>query len=148
MMSGQYQYREIARFLNINSDFIHKRFAIKVKFTPSHVTISKILKDLDFNELKNAMNKWFEDNLFLQKGDWISIDGKSIRSTVSETFNSNQNFVSLVSMFSQRLESVIFVDKFENKKMSEIEVASTMIDLFTSENLGFTLDALHCKKKL
>jgi hypothetical protein len=53
--------------------------------------------------------------------DWVSIDGKSLKSTCKNDSNNSQNFVLIVSLFSQTTGLVLRLQSFENKKSSEIK---------------------------
>ena len=46
--------------------------------------------------------------------DWMSLDGKSIKGTVLEGGTEYQNFVTLVSLYSQSQETVLATEQFEN----------------------------------
>ncbi len=46
--------------------------------------------------------------------NWIAIDGKSLRSTLNNYSNKSQNFVVIVSFFSQELGLVLNLNLFEN----------------------------------
>ena len=82
----------------------------------------------------------------IQAGEWIAIDGKSIRSTVSDYSDSYQNFVSLVSLFCRKREQVLHVQRLENKKDYEGKIVEDLLEMLDLKDVVFTLDALHCKK--
>jgi hypothetical protein len=86
--------------------------------------------------------------LTVESGEWVAIDGKSIKGTVSEPGTAYQNFVSLVSGYSHQQGIVLAVQQFESKKSSELKVVQTMLEALQLEGVVFTLDALHCQKKL
>ncbi|NEP22327.1 hypothetical protein [Moorena sp. SIO3I6] len=48
----------------------------------------------------------------------LSVDGKSLKNTVSDYDKAQQNFMSLVSVFSQKRGLVVAVQEMENKKVS------------------------------
>ena len=57
-----------------------------------------------------------------------------------------QNFVSLVSVFTQKRGQVVKASAYENKKVSEISVVQELIEALDIKDVIVTLDALHCKK--
>ncbi|PID56007.1 MAG: hypothetical protein CR986_10540 [Ignavibacteriae bacterium] len=65
---------------------------------------------------------------------------------MSDYETSYQNFVSLVSLFASRTEKVLYSEKMENKKVSEIKVVENLLDVLELKDVILTLDALHCKK--
>lgn len=114
---------------------------------PSHVTFRDIVQRVNFEKINHAFTKWAEQYVSIEPGDWIAVDGKAIRSTVSNYDKSYQNFVSLVSFFSQKRGQVVQVARLENGKSSEIPVVRKIVEVFDLKDVIFTMDALHCQKK-
>ena len=79
--------------------------------------------------------------------DWVSIDGKCLRSTCKNSQNSSQNFVSIVSLFTHQTGLVLILQKFANKKSSEIRQVQERVKGYPISENVFTLDALHCQKE-
>ena len=146
ILRGQYGYREIARFCKFNSAVLIAKFGFKNKKVPSHVSIRTFIMTADFSSIQKAFHRWSRNYVHIDEGEWISIDGKSIRSTVSDYSSQYQNFVSLVSLFCSRSEQVLHVEKFENKKSNEGKTVEELLSLLDLKDVVFTLDALHCKK--
>jgi DDE_Tnp_1-associated len=146
IMSGRYGYREIASFAKANSNDLISKLKLKHAKIPSHVTIREVIMNIDFDLLNQAFNQWSLGYVTLDKEDWLSIDGKSIKSTVENYNSAYQNFVSMVSIFSQKRGQVIKTATFENKKISEIPVVQMLLETLDLKDVVFTMDALHCKK--
>jgi len=53
--------------------------------------------------------------------DWVFIDRKYLKNSCKNDSNNYQNFVSIVSFFSQTTGLVLRLQSFENKKSSEIK---------------------------
>jgi hypothetical protein len=102
--------------------------------------------DIDFVSLQDAFHQWTKAYVKIEKGDWLGIDGKAIKSTVSDYSNAYQDFVSLVSVFSRMREQVVHVEKFQNKKSYEGNVVEAIFQVLDLQDVIFTMDALHCKK--
>lgn len=146
IMSGRYGYREIASFARANQKELIGKLKIKRARVPSHVTIREVIMNIDFDSLNHAFGQWAMGYVTIEKHDWLSIDGKSIKSTLEDYRCSYQNFVSMVSVFSQKRGQVIKTATFENKKVSEISVVEELISMLDIQDVVYTLDALHCKK--
>jgi hypothetical protein len=146
IISGRFGYREITVFSKANQKDLIKSLRIKHKRIPSHVTIREVIMRIDFDALNNAFYQWASAYVKIEKNDWLSIDGKSIKSTVEDYDSSYQNFVSLVSVFSQKRGQVIKTSAFENKKTSEILIVEQLIEILDIKDAVISLDALHCKK--
>lgn len=146
IMSGYCAYREIGRFLRHNQQELLCCLALKGRQLPSHVTIRQLLLHVDFNALAAAFRRWASSQ-GQQVGRRLSIDGKSLRSTVREHDNARQNFVVLVSAFCQQTGLIEEVERFENGRQSEIGSVRDLIGRMEERGLLLTLDALHCQKK-
>jgi hypothetical protein len=101
---------------------------------------------LNFNDVAEVFKQWILENDLVNSENWISIDGKSIRSTVTDYNSINQNFVSIVSAFAHNTGIVIMSESYQNKKSSEISVVENLIQALGLQDMTFTLDALHSKK--
>ena len=146
IMSGRYGYRELGTFAKANQKELGKRLRIKKDKVPSYVTIREVIMNVDIEALNQAFYQWAIGYVNISRKEWISVDGKSIKSTVDEYDNAYQNFVCLVSLFSQKRGQVIKAETFENKKISEITVVQKLLETLDLKNVVLTLDALHCKK--
>jgi hypothetical protein len=91
-------------------------------------------------------------NLVLQQevdpGEWFACDGKSIKGSVTASDQAEQNFVSLVSLFSHQCGVVQAVMPMEQKRVSEQEVVRVLLSAVGFSGIGVTLDALHCQKNI
>lgn len=146
ILRNRHKYREIGRFCKLNSDCLIARFGFKNKRVPSYVSIRTFILETDFVSIQKAFHKWAQNYVSIEANEWIAIDGKSIRSTVSDYSSEYQNFVSLVSLFCSRREQVLGVEKFENGKSGEGKVVEDLLEMLDLKDVIFTMDALHCKK--
>ena len=106
-----------------------------------------VMMKLDYERLSSVFNDWASQYTHRQKGQWIALDGKSLKNTVSNCHSSQQNFVTMVSAFSHQRGEILGVKVMENKKESEINVVRELIELLDLSGVVFTMDALHCQKK-
>lgn len=143
IMSGRCAYREIGRFLSHNLEELISCLGLERRQLPSHVTIRQVLTHVDFPALAAAFRRWAAG----QGRRVVSIDGKSLRSTVSGHDNEQQNFVVLVSAFCQQTGLIEEVERFENGSQSEIGSVRELLERMRQRGLLLTLDALHCQKK-
>lgn len=146
ILRGKYGYREIGRFCEQNKSELINTFDFKNKKVPSHVSIRTFILTADFVSIQKAFHQWTRSYVEIESGEWMQIDGKSIRSTVSDCSNEYQNFVSLVSLFYSKREQVFHVEKLENKKGNEGQIVQEMLEVLDLKDVILTFDALHCKK--
>lgn len=100
------------------------------------------------DKLAVIFNQWAKNYVDLERSQWCGIDGKSIKGTMQNYKSEYQNFVSIVSVFAQNRGLVIGLDKLNNKDTSEIKTVQNLIATLDIEDTVFSLDALHCQKKL
>jgi hypothetical protein len=121
-------------------------FGFKNNRVPSHVSIRTFILSTDFVSIQQSFHQWTRSYVPIEAGEWIAIDGKSIRSTVSDCSSAYQNFVSSVSLFCSKREQILHVERLENRKDSESQTVEDLFEIPDLKDVVFTLDALHCKK--
>ncbi len=147
IMSGRNGFREISKYAKANKEFFLDLFPKKRTQLPSHVTFREIIRSINFNEVLVIFETWALSYITIEKKEWFAIDGKALGSTVTDYSTNYQNFVSLISVFSQKRGQVIATSKLENNKSSEIPTVKELIERLDLKDVVFTLDALHCQKK-
>ncbi len=113
---------------------------------PSDTTFQRILEKLDFQVLAEQFGQWANRAIDIQPQEWIAMDGKIIKGTVTEHRTAYQNFVNLVSVYSSRQGVVLAAQQFESNKSGELKVVQMILEALQLEGVVFTLDALHCQK--
>ncbi|PSB26517.1 hypothetical protein C7B70_23710 [Chlorogloea sp. CCALA 695] len=96
--------------------------------------------------MAQQFEQWVNSTFTLEPGEWVAVDGKSIKGTVTAPGTAYQNFISLVSLYSRQQGIVLKSQQFESKQDSELKVVQTMLEALDLEGVVFTLDALHCQK--
>ncbi|MDJ0534140.1 MAG: ISAs1 family transposase [Xenococcaceae cyanobacterium MO_207.B15] len=98
---------------------------------------------------KNAkvFNDWASQMTSRQNGQWIALDGKSLKNTVSDCHGKQQNFVMMVSAFSHQRAEILGLKVMENKNQSEINVVRELIELLDLSGVIFTLGRFTLSKK-
>lgn len=146
MMSGCQSYRELSRFIRSHVDELVQSIGWTRQQTPSHETLRTILSTVDFNQVNQSFMAWLSEHHPSREGDWVALDGKALRSTISDYASSEQNFINVVSAFNQRLSGVIASQAFEQKHDNEGNVVRSVIEDLKGVGLVLTMDALHCQK--
>lgn len=125
---------------------VSEQLGLTVTRLPSDTTFRRILQKLDFQALAQEFGQWASQTIDIQPQEWIAIDGKSIKGTVTEHGTAYQNFVALVSLYSSRQGVVLASQQFQSKKSVELKVVQTMLAALNLTGVVFTLNALHCQK--
>lgn len=147
-ISGYVGYRAWGDFVKRHRYVLIEMFGIQRHGVPSYSTIRRILMGVNFDKLAASFNQWAQNYVILDTSEWCAIDGKSIKGTVYDYKSEYQNFVSVVSVFAGKRGLVMGMDKLENKQASEITTVQNLIRKLELEGVVFSLDALHCQKKL
>ncbi len=147
-MLGYSGYRELGEFAKNNRHRLSKEFNIIPERVPSYSTIRRVMMGVDWQSLLKMFNEWALEE-YGQRDDinWLGMDGKSLKNTLKNPNNEQQNFIMFVSLFSQESGLVLHLKRIENKKGSEIDEGQAIIEDCTLQNKVFTGDALHCQKK-
>ena len=145
-ISGCWSYYALEDFGARHYQAVSEKLGLTVTRLPSDTTFRRILQKLDFQTLAQQFEAWVRRTVDVQPQEWIAIDGKSIKGTVTDYGTAYQNFVSLVSLYSSQQGVVLKSQRFESKHDSELKVVQTMLEALNLEGVVFTLDALHCQK--
>jgi hypothetical protein len=146
-MSGYHGYRAIGDFITRNAKDLLAHFKPNKNRLPSFYTVRRVVQDLDFKSLSESFYQWAIQYTDLSENEWIHIDGKAMKGTMSDYSIEKQRFVNLVSLYNGRIGQVIAQGLVDNSKESEIPVVQQLITRLGLQGGIFTLDALHCQKK-
>ena len=146
-MGGSVGYRELHSYLSKNKAALCNLLAIKKVVVPSHVTIRDILQRIDYEAFRQAFEKWASSSAATLAGWQLCIDGKSLCSTVVNAQSSEQNFLSMVTVFCAEIDCILAVTRLENGKTSEQVSVVELLKALELKGFLLTLDALHDKKK-
>jgi DDE_Tnp_1-associated len=147
MMSQCQGYCSLETFAQRHKDALIAALGLPLKRLPSDSTFRLILQQLDYRQLMRVFNQWAQQSIELEPGSGLSIDGKAIAGTLVEHQGSQQNFVSLVSLYCQQQGVVLRAQAFENQHQSELEVVQQLLGALHLDGHIVTLDALHAQKK-
>jgi hypothetical protein len=148
-ITGYWGYRPLADFTVTHRQRLIELLNLKetTKF-PSDSTFRRVIKTINFHPFMDLFNTWAAMTVEPSPGERLAIDGKSIRCTVSDYNESYQNFISMVSVYSHQRGMVLRTQTISNKLDSEIAIVEKLVQEFCGCEVVFTLDALHCQKKL
>jgi len=147
IMSGYWGYRGLGRFIERHRRQLIDTLKIPGARVPSYSTIRRVMMQLDYQALTQVFNEWASQCTHNSQGQWVAIDGKSLKNTVNDCCGKQQNFVMMVSAFTHERGEILGIEVMENKKQSEIVAVQDLIHLLDLSGIVFTMDALHCQKK-
>lgn len=144
--SGYTSSRKIGTFCKANNSFFIDYFGLQ-HGVPSHVSVFKLLRDLDNSDFASQFNTFMLSEFPLLPNDWIAGDGQTLRSTVVNASTTKQDSCSIVSIFCQRTGLTLALTHYLNNKEGEQANLCTLLDDLRNKGIILTLDALHCQKK-
>jgi predicted transposase YbfD/YdcC len=146
--TGYWGYKPLVEFTENHRKTLIKLFKLPPDIRlPSDSTFRNIIQSLDFEILAVLFNVWSQQELSIDEGELMAMDGKSLKSTSVGGSSSYQNFVSIVSVYSHHHGWVVRHQVMENKQKSELEVVEELVQELSGKKVVITLDALHCQKK-
>lgn len=113
---------------------------------PSYSTFRRVMVQMDFVAFAAVFNRWAAAYVGIEVAEWMAIDGKSIRGSVTAYNQSAQNFMMLVSVFSHKRGFVLHSQPMENKKIGEQQVVQSIVEVLDLNQAVVSADALHTKK--
>lgn len=146
---GHESCRKMATFCRSYASVFTRYFSLK-HGTPSYVTFHSFLSHINTFEMRQSFNQMMLKCLEFNEGDWISGDGQTLCSTVTDCHTDKQDYVSLVSLYCQKTGLSILLHEYMNKDKSESEsklVLKLLLENLANKGLMITLDALYCQKK-
>jgi hypothetical protein len=147
VMSGCYGYKALEEFGIRHYQQLCELLELKLERMPSDTTIRRMFGKVKYEQLTQIFNAWAGEEFEPEAGEWLAVDGKSIKGTVQNNWDAFQNFVSVVSVYSPTQRVVIAQKSFENKVQSEIQVVEQLLTQLGLTRVVVSMDALHCQKK-
>lgn len=141
-------YSEIARFIDVHLERLEGIFGIFWIKSPHKDTIKNILLSIEAKELENTLIKY---NHMLAKLDKkndlniIAIDGKTLRGSFDNM--KDKKALHMLEAFATGADLIIGHAEIDSKS-NEIPAAQEFIRESGLDGCLFTMDALHCQKKL
>ena len=148
IMSGELGYQAMSRFLERHRCNLSQLLSLSISRIPSASVIRRVLIGLNYQEVEKQLNEWLKENAKVPQGEWVSGDGKALKNTVLNYDDSQQVFFNFVSFFSHQKGIMMGVKVMNNKETSEIHALEDLLDILDIQGVTFSLDALHCQKKL
>ncbi|NJL51480.1 MAG: transposase family protein [Hydrococcus sp. SU_1_0] len=131
-MSGDWGYRGLGRFVERHRRQLIDTLKIPGARVPSYSTIRRVMIQVDYQALTQVFNQWASQYTHHHHGQWIAIDGKSLKNTVSDCCGREQNFIMMVSAFSHHRGEILGIKVMENKNKAKSR--QYKIDVVTQED--------------
>lgn len=144
-MSGCFGQRATGDFVARHRKKLVKVLHPKNDKLPSRQTISRVMQDLDYEELSSVFFSWAKTVIPIEGKEWMALDGKGISGTTTDVGSSKQSYTNLVSLFTIKSKQVLTQGKVTNKS-NEIPLVVSLVEQLGLTDIVLTADALHCQK--
>jgi hypothetical protein len=147
-LCGADSYRKIAVFIEDKFWQFDDIFDMGWIKAPHESTIRKIFYKVDYEEFEDTFRKYFKEVSKLDKTadtGILAADGKTIRGSFDHM--KDQRASQMLSIFATNIDLILGHSKID-QKTNEIPVLPELIKELGIENKIFTMDAMHCQKKL
>lgn len=148
ILSNAKSYRQISSFIKVHYKTLDKDFCLNWKSPPSYSTVRNIIQGTDhdgleycFRSYSQSLSKQCNSNAETS----IAVDGKVLRGSYDHF--EDKKAVQVLSFFETR-QRLILAHEVIEEKTNEIPVFQRLINELQLDGIVYTLDALHCQKKL
>jgi hypothetical protein len=148
VLSGADSYPKIAAFIDAKFWQFDEIFNMGWVKPPESSTIRKIFYKVDYEDLEYKFRKYFKEVAKLDKladTGTLAADGKTLRGSFDHM--KDQRATQILSIFATNVDLILGHSKID-AKTNEIPVLPELIKELGLGNKIFTMDAMHCQKKL
>ncbi len=148
ILSNAKSYRQISSFIETHYKTLKKEFGLNWKKPPAYTTVRNIIQGVDPSEAEACFRAYAQSLMDVGASGTdmgIAVDGKVLRGSF-DNFK-NKRAIQVLSFFDTGQGLILAHEKIE-EKTNEIPVFQRLIIELELENAVYTLDALHCQKKL
>jgi hypothetical protein len=148
VLCGADSYPKIAEFIDDKFWQFDEIFNMGWVKPPEKSTIRKIFYTVNYEDLEDKFRKYFKEIAKLDKlsdASVLAADGKTLRGSFDHM--KDQRATQIMSIFATNIDLIVAHSKIDSKT-NEIPVLPELIKELGIENKIFTMDAMHCQKKL
>lgn len=144
-LSGFTGNKDTARFIEEKFELLTEHFELDWVRPPATSTIGYILRSINKESLEEQHRKYTEELLTNKPNKYIAIDGKVLRGSYDHM--DNKKALNVLNMFA--LDEKLVIAHYETSdKSNEIPAMQEFIKEIGLSDKIFTIDAMHCQKKL
>ncbi len=148
ILSNAKSYRQISSFIKMHYKTLDKDFYLNWKRPPSYSTVRNIIQGTASKELESCFRSYSQalsNQGNNNAGASIAVDGKVLRGSYNNF--EDKKAIQVLSFF-ETGQGLILAHEVIEEKTNEIPVFQRLINELQLEGVVYTLDALHCQKKL
>lgn len=147
-LSNAKSYRDISRFIKTRFEVLKKDFGLTWERAPGYTTIRNVIMGVDSEELEACFRSYTQsliEGSNTSSVGTIAFDGKTLRGSYDHF--QDKRAMQILSMFRTE-DKIILVHEVIDQKTNEIPMVQKLLEEIGLEGYYYTMDALHCQKKL
>ncbi len=142
ILSGKTYMSEIHRFIRNRITWLKVLFVRPDAKAVSRAQLPNIIAVVVWDELNQDLEAFFNVKIELIDGQWVSIDGKSLKGTISDKEHAHDH-ERVVTAMTHKTQDILFQRKLSGAKSSEITTVRELLEATNLNSCKVTLDALH-----
>lgn len=143
VLCGFTDFVNIADFLKLKEEYFTQLLGLK-NGTPSHDCLSRVFAIIDPKAFMRLFIEWIQE-IVKEKGKYLAIDGKAIRSAIDKVNNGNVPYI--VSAFLTDIGISVGEVKTDEKS-NEIKAIPELLEILDIKDKIITIDAIGTQEKI
>ena len=142
ILSGKNYVSEIHRYICNKIEWLQEIFDRPNVKPISRAQLPRILAMVDWDELNAIIEEFFGVTVENINDEWIAIDGKVLRGTITDKDNAHENEQITIAI-GHKSQQIFFQRKMSGAKSSEVTVVRKLLKETWLQRAKVTLDPLH-----
>jgi len=144
ILCGYTDFFNMVDFLTLKEKYFIKLLNLK-NGIPSHDCFSRVFAVIDSRKFMDLFIKWISQIVEYEKGRFLSIDGKAVKSATDRVNGGNTPYI--VSAFLSEIGISVGQVKV-NEKSNELTAIPELLDLIDIKNMIVTIDAIGTQESI
>ena len=142
ILCGKNNVSEIHRYIRNKIGWLQEIFDRPNAKPISRAQLPRILAIIDWEALNAVIEEFFSVTVENINGEWIAIDGKVLRGTITDNDNAHENEQITIAI-GHKSQQIFFQRKMSGAKSSEVAVVRKLLKGTWLQRAKVTLDPLH-----
>jgi predicted transposase YbfD/YdcC len=142
ILSGNNRVSEIHRYIHNKIEWLQEIFERPNAKPISRAQLPRIIDIVDWDDLNAIIEEFFSATVEKTNDEWIAIDGKVLRGTITDNDNAHENEQITIAI-GHKSQQIIFQRKMSGPKSSEVAEVRELLKGTWLQRARVTLDPLH-----
>nr|QNO46777.1 hypothetical protein DEIDBPHB_00026 [Methanosarcinales archaeon ANME-2c ERB4] len=142
ILSGKNYVSEIHRYIRNKIEWLQEIFDRPNAKPISRAQLPRIIATVDWEELNTIIEEFFGVTVENTNDEWIAIDGKVLRGTITDNDNAHENEQITIAI-EHKSQQILFQRKMSGAKSSEVVEVRKLLEETGLQRAKVTLDPFH-----